>query len=284
MTAKTIVVPALPAGADVTVQVRSEANVLLETVTCVDTVEAGNFIGTVTGGHAGKLIFVVLISGAIAEHRVRTIADSAGPWVIVDALDGDPTGPWLLTLTIDDGTSPIESASIRIRSSTFDFVRLTDASGEAIFPAISATYAVLVTCPGYDPVLASLVVSADASATYSMTLSSVVAPTDPLLATGVMLVLDEFGAFEAGVTISLQMTAGPGTAGYALDTKLRTEVSDGTGNISFAGLIRGASYTIWRSQTGVGEVNFAVRTAVTKQSFVVPNSPTFNLAEVIGQE
>jgi hypothetical protein len=283
MTAKTIKIPALPAGADVTVQVRSPANVLLETVTCSDAIEAGNFVGTIAGAHAGQLIFVILISGAVAEHRVRTIADSAGPWVIVNGLN-DPVGPYNITLTIDDGAVGIEGASLRIYSASYDFSKTTNASGIAIFPAPAGTYTILITSPGFDPRSVTLVVGGNISQTYSLTTSFITAPTDPLLSTGVMKVLNEFGVAEGGVTISLQLVDGPGTSGYALDTAIRSDVSDSSGQVEFTGLIRGATYSIWRSQTGVGSVNFAIRTAVTKQSFIVPNTPSFNLAEVLGQE
>lgn len=287
MTAKTIVFPALPAGLTITTQVRSMANALLETVALSDAVEDGNYVGTIAGAHAGKLVFVILISGSIVDHRISRIADTAGPWIILSEFESDAaaTGPYLIEgLVTDEAAAPLEGALIRFRKAGYDFSRTTDADGEASFAAAAGTYDVLIVCPGYDPLSTTLVVSADATPTWELILSGVAVPADPLLSTGSALVLSELGVKEPGVTISLKLVTGPGTAGYALDTATREAVSDVNGLVSFAGLIRGGTYTIWRSQTGVGAINFAIRTPVSKISFVVPNAPTFSLAEVLGEE
>jgi hypothetical protein len=68
------------------------------------TVVNGVHEGTVTGSHSGTFIFNVKHNGNAVEDqpRVRTIADDAGPWVIVTGLDNVAGGASLLFNPADD--------------------------------------------------------------------------------------------------------------------------------------------------------------------------------------
>lgn len=171
--------------------------------------------GTVTGPHAGKLIFVIRESGNFVEHRIRSIADDAGPYTILTGLDG--------------GSVPL-------------------------------------------PVNPS---------------------DDDLISTGWLIVYDHNGQRENGVTIRVRMTAGAGNAGFSLDTKERSQTSATVtvsgdpvaGYVQFTGLIRGATYEVTRGTFPSSDVtSFAQRSAGSPVTFVVPDAPSFQLAENIGKE
>jgi hypothetical protein len=117
---------------------------------------------------------------------------------------------------------------------------------------------------------------------------------DDLLSTGWLIVYDENGQRENGVTIGLQMTAGPGTAGFSLDTKARSAVSATVtvadepvaGYVQFTGLRRGASYRVQRGAIAAAAPTnpFATRSSGTSTTFTVPNAASFQIAETLGQE
>lgn len=117
---------------------------------------------------------------------------------------------------------------------------------------------------------------------------------DALLSTGWLIVYDELGQRENGVVIGLQMTSGPGTAGFSLDTKARTGTSatvtiDGSpvaGYVQFTGLRRGATYRVQRGAiTAAAPASpFATRSIGSSVTFIVPNAASFQIAETLGQE
>lgn len=290
MTAKTIKLPSLPTGLTVSVKVRSLSTLaVLETVALTEGTsdQVSVYSGTITGAHAGQLLFDVIVSGVVIESRIRTIQDVSATFVILTALEqlkGDGGGANLVTITVTDGTDPLENARVRVSSGVISEADDTDADGEVQFALASATWTVTIERAGYESEVASLVVSGTTSHTYPLTALVVTPPASPSVATGTMLVLDEMQDPEEGVSISLQMTEGPGIAGYSLDTKIRTEVSNGSGVVQFVKLRRGATYSLWRGPANdtFDSSAFVSQPAATRVTFVVPNADTFNIAEVLG--
>lgn len=289
-----IKVPGLPTGLTASVRVRNAATLaLLETVTLTEASDI--YGGDVTGAHAGRFVHEILISGTVSESRVRTIADDAGPYVIDSALEiaesfaNTGSGPWAKTITIENsvGSVALENATVRLTEGADDFQVDTASAGDATFGLRSATYDIVVTKAGFTSYVGTLAVSDATGVTIQLTATGAVAvPSNPLLSTGVMVVYDELGAIEAGVPITVQMTAGPGTAGYSHDTKARTANSAATtGLVTFTGLIRGATYSIRRGpEPGAAASSFASRSSSTVGSFTVPDAASFNLSEVIGTD
>ena len=290
MTAKTIAFPSLPSGLTLTCKLRNLSTLaVLETVSL--TAGSGDdvsvYSGTVTGAHAGQLLFELLVSGVVFQSRIRTIQDIAATFVILTELErlkSDGRGANLVTITVTDGTDSIENAIVRVASGVLNESDVTDVDGEVQFALGNATYTVTIERAGYESEVASLVVSGTTSEEYELTALVVTPPASPSVATGSMLVLDEFNEPEVGVSISLQMTEGPGTAGYSLDTKIRTEVSDGDGMVEFIKLRRGATYSLWRGPAAdtFSASAFVTQPAATRKTFVVPNTGTFNIAEILG--
>lgn len=290
MTAKTIKLPSLPTGLTLSVKVRNISTLaVLETVTLTEGTsdQVSVYSGTITGAHAGQLLFDVIVSGVVLEKRVRTIQDTAGPWIILtemDQLASDGRGANLVTITVNDGTNPLENAIVRVAAGVLSESKPTNASGVATFSLNSATYTVTITLAGYSSTVATLVVSGATPITYSLTAIAVTPPDSPLVATGSLLVLDENNNPEVSVPHSLQMVAGPGVSGYSLDTKIRTANSNGSGIVTFTRLRRGATYSIWRGPNAdtFDSSAFVAQPAAERKTFVVPNADTFNITEVLG--
>lgn len=292
MTAKTLKFPALPSGLTMTVQARNiNTLAILETVTLTEgTSDALTvYSGTMSGAHAGQLLWVLLASGAVLEHRVRTITDTAGPWVILTELEqlaSAGAGGSPLTITVTDGVDELSGATVRVTAAGVALTRTTDVDGLALFALDDGDYDVTVVKPGYGSEYVVVTVSGTSAETIPLTEEAVTPPASALVSTGVMLVLDEFAEPEASIDVSIQMTAGPGTAGYALDTKIRTAQSDVDGLVEFAGLIRGATYAVWRGPgaTAAPTSPFAVRSGASRTTFVVPNTDSFSIAEITGAD
>ena len=286
MTATIIIVPSLPVGLTVTVQVKNITTLsVLETVTC--TGSGGDYTGTISGAHAGQLLFVILVSGLVFEHRVRTIQDVSATFVILTELEElavVDSGPSALTITVDDGTLPIAGATVRVSGTGLSRTKTTNGSGEALFAVANGDYEVIVVKPGFDSEFDTVTVSGSTSLDVTMTEIGVTAPSTVYKSTGIGLVLDENQDPETGVLVSVQMETGPGTAGFILDQKIRTETSDVDGIVEFAGMLRGATYAIWRGDGATVEATgpFSVEGSFSRRSFVVPNTDTFSLAEALG--
>ena len=280
-----IKIPDLPTGITLTVDVLNPASLAtLETVTMTES--GGIYSGEVTGAHAGQLLFRLKASGTVIDGRLRTIADDVGPYTILEALERIAVtyGAYAVTITIDDGTDPVEGARVRVTAGGVNSVLVTDVDGEVTFSLDAATYAVTVVAAGFDGYTDSLVVAGATTDTFSLTASSVAASSSPLLSTGTLVLYDESNAVEVGKPVTVQYVSGPGDAGYGMDTKTRTVNSAvTTGLVTFTNLRRGATYQIWRgAATSSNPLVFATRSVGAPVTFVVPNAGSFLLPEISG--
>ena len=283
--------PGLPTGMTLTVDVVAPtALTVSETVTLTES--SGIYTGTISAALTGQYLFVMKASGSRIGYRLRTIGSDAGPYIIVteyETVSSDGRGLYVATLTITDGVDPILGATVRIVAAGVTAERTTDASGIAKFALDNGTYDVIISKVGYEASVESLTVSGTTSDAYVLTEIVITPPSSPLVATGYMVVYDEFALIEPDVPISVQMSSGPGTVGYALDTKARTVLSDIDGYIEFIGLIRGATYSVWRgaaSGTTAVELGFTSigGSPGSSASFLVPNLDTFSIPEVLGTD
>jgi len=157
------------------------------------------------------------------------------------------TGARTVTVTVDDGTDPLESARVRLTKGAESYVGWTDADGEITFGLNDGTWAVAITSDdrlhAFTPT--TLVVDGDETPTYSMTAVSVPA-SDPGFISGYVYVYDEENVVESGVVVQMMVYSLPssGTAVVA-DAAVRTETSDANGLVTFTNLLPGATYQ-WR--------------------------------------
>ncbi|MGB1125791.1 MAG: hypothetical protein ACPG4Q_11345 [Phycisphaeraceae bacterium] len=187
------------------------------------------------------------------------------------AASGAGTGARTITVTVDDGTNPLENATVRYTEGVNTFTADTDASGNATFSLDDATYSVAIFKDGYTFTPTTLIVSGDASPTYSMTANAAIGSSNAGFATGYTYVYDENGAVEVGVTLTLQCIAAPSGSGLVLDTATRTATSDSNGKAEFTNLVRGAKYQVYRNS------------AIQKQ-FTASDAATFEIPSFIGSD
>ena len=288
MTTTVIKIPDLPTGLTLTVKlVNMTTLALLETVTLAEVGESYN--GNVTGTHAGQLLFKILSGGMLVGSRIRTIADDAGPYVILTELEqlaSDGRGARVVTITIDNGTGPVVGAVVAIYAAGISVTKTTNGSGVVKFALNDGDYDVIIEKNGYEIAIESLTVSGATSDTYSLTALEITPPASPLLATGIGIVYDETETPEANVPVSIQKTAGPGIDGNILDTKIRTFYSDESGVVTIPRLRRGATYAIWRGAeaTSSTDMIFATRSSGARKTFVVENLDIVNLPELLGSD
>jgi hypothetical protein len=183
------------------------------------------------------------------------------------------SGARTVTVTVDDGVTVLENATVRLTEGANTFTGLTNASGVVVFSLDDATYTVSISKAGYTFTPTTKIVNGTEADTYSMTAVTITAPPNASTTTGTMTVYDEQGSVESGVTITVQVIDGPGTAGIGYDSTEWAATSNGSGVVEFAGIILGARYKIWRG-TSKPEA----------QTFTAPTTGTsFDLAEVIGR-
>jgi len=159
------------------------------------------------------------------------------------------TGARTVTITVNDGTDPLENAKVRVTNGAETYSGTTSALGIVAFALDDATWTVAITKPLYTFTTTTLVVSDDTAQTYSMTAVSVSA-SDPGLVTGTLYCYDESGEVAADIEVSLRFDSISSDTGYAYDTAWRTETSDANGLVQFTNLIKGASYI---GRRGIGE-------------------------------
>ena len=162
---------------------------------------------------------------------------------------------------------------MRFTESVNTYTGSTNASGVIVFSLDDATYTVSISKAGYTFTPTTKIVNGTETDTYSMSAVTITAPPNAATTTGVMTVYDEEGTVESGVTITVQVLDGPGTAGIGYDSTEWEATSNGSGVVEFAGIILGARYKIWRGTS-----------KPDAQTFTAPTTGTsFNLAEVIGR-
>jgi len=149
---------------------------------------------------------------------------------ILAASGGAGTGARTITITVNDGTTALQNAVVRLSEGLNTYRTLTNASGVAVFNVDDATYTVAVTKSGYTYAGTTLIVNGTETATYSMTAVSVTPPTNPDLSAVVVLCLGTDFEAESGVTIDLRIVTFPsGSTNTAYPGIKKTATSNGSG-------------------------------------------------------
>ncbi len=154
------------------------------------------------------------------------------------------TGARIITITVDDGSDPLEDAHVRLTKGSETYIKETDASGEVVFCIDDGTWSVAITLSGYTFTPTTLVVDGDETQTYSMSSVSVPA-SNPGFVTGYGYCYDEEGVVESGVPVYLKFHDSTGS-GVIHDIAPRTEISAASGLVTFTNLMTGRDYTARR--------------------------------------
>ena len=210
---------------------------------------------------ASGIVSLSLTTGIFPEESMRlpeTIDDllslnhSAGSW---GAASG--SGANLVTVTVTDGTNPLENAKIRLWEGVSDTgTVLTDVNGQVQFNLDDATYNVAITKPGYTFAAGQTVVVLGDTIVSDlvMTSISITLPSDPDKATGALLCLDQFGGIEPQAEVHCCITQGSGATGLGLNDSIWTVAADDDGYAIFGpttdhptrALIQGVHYKFWK--------------------------------------
>jgi hypothetical protein len=191
--------------------------------------------------------------------------DAAGEVAIQSALGG--SGAYPVTVTVTDGTDPLENARVRLTQGINNFVATTDADGVATFALDAATYAIGITKDGYQFTPGAIGITGAGNFDKAMT-QIVVSSAGADQATGTLTTFDGQGAIAAGVTIAFQLTSGPGANSFKTQPFYTKSDEDGLLQVA---LRQGAAYQARRAN---GDW----------VAFAVPNSSgAFALPEVLGE-
>jgi len=155
------------------------------------------------------------------------------------------TGARTVTITVNDGTDPLENARVRLTAGADTYVGSTNASGIIVFHLDDATWTVVITKFGYTFTAMTLVVSGNTPHTYSMT-QTVTPSSTPGQVTGFVYCYDENGVAEKDVTIKVWLTAVAENMGVAYDLAPRSATSNAEGLVQFSGMFLGATYSVQR--------------------------------------
>lgn len=240
---------------------------------------SGTKRNAINGTHYLSYESLFLATKAVTDDLGNMITDSgtATPQFTADAtalaatsLLGD--GARTVTVTVDDGTDPVEGAKVRLTNGATSYIATTNASGVATFNVDDATWTVAITKAGYSYAGTTLVVDGDETPTYSMT-QVVITPSEAGFSTGYATVYDENGDVESGVSVTVRCVAAPIGSGLLLDSAERTVISNGSGLVEFANMIQGAKYEIQRA--GDGD---------SWRRVIVPATSTFALDNYLGKD
>ena len=210
---------------------------------------AFNAVWTVTT--RGLTEAVVLDSGSLRSALGMSAADLDAQLdaILAAASAGAGTGARTVTITVNDGTTALQNAVVRLTEGSNTFRALTNASGVATFNLDDATYTVAVTKSGYTYAGTTLVVDGTETATYSMTAVSVTPPTNPDLSAIEVLCLDEDFAAASGIDVDFRMASvAAGDQNRAHPGAKKTVTSNGSGIARFEGP-QGATIE-WKRGTG----------------------------------
>lgn len=193
--------------------------------------------GVTIGGIAGTInTFDELDTALDAAH-------GAGSWLSGSG-GGSLTGANSVTITITDGTDPLETVRVRVTKGAQTEVKTTDANGEVAFSLDNGTWEVRATLAGYTMAAQSLVVDGVETPTYAMTALSYDANPDPALVNGEYTVLIN-GVGTSGQSVYLELKEAPTTGDNAtglaaIDKRTLTSGDDGVTEVD--NLIKGAKY------------------------------------------
>lgn len=200
------------------------------------------------GGGGGDCPTVEEIDAYLAAQH------GAGAW------DGGGTGSGArsVTITVNDGSTVLESARVRFTKGAESYLGVTNASGVVMFALDDGTWTVTITLAGYSFTPTTKVVDGTETQTYSMTLVAVT-PSDPGLITATSIVKSA-GVGLADTVITYNVTSvSPEVTGLIIVGATEQEATSTTGGaIQFTNVQPGATYSWTSSTNSEGEFSIPI--------------------------
>ena len=228
------------------------------------------YTGSVPNGTPAGSYSVKFVAGSLnASGTLQWDGSKEVTSLTLESLLGVGLGSVSVTITVTDGTNPIQNAVVNLLVNASHYFATTNSSGVAVLTPTegNATYTVQLTANGYQFTPTTLVVSGATSHTYAMSQISITPSTLPLV-TGYLVAYDSAGNALAGVSHTVRYVAPPvGDTGSSFPKLPTWDVSTGSNGVAqWVGLIAGAQYTVRR---GTGpEVPF---TASLTGTFKLPD-------------
>ena len=226
---------------------------------------------------ANTITASALAADAVAEIQsglAQTGADGDTLETLSDQIDGiggggsSGTGARTITVTIDDGTDPLENAIVRMTEGVNTYTALSDVTGVVTFNLDDATYVVAITKSGYSYAGTTLLVDGDETETYSLTQVATSPPADPALCAVTIHVRDQYGVDlpdePVEITFVSWAVGAADTVPVLSPPPVQTTDVDGTVAVN---LYRNAVYKII-----YGSADYALRANVT-----VPDAGTYEV-------
>jgi hypothetical protein len=197
-------------------------------------------------------------AGWTDQNLVQIAADAA---TAAGATGGQ--GARTITITVTDGTDPLEGARIRMKKGAEDYVVTTNASGQVEVGRDDGTWNVAITLPNYTFEPTTLVVSATTEdVEYEMELVAISPPDSPLNCNCGWVCLDSSDNPVAGVVIRARPDTDSAGTGYAWSGQTRAATSVvGTG-LALISLPQGSKWWI-RRDSGAEELFTVPATSTT---------------------
>lgn len=205
----------------------------------------GAFVGSriTTGIHAAPQVGVYVVNANIPSGAIGIYWDCANPVfyaseelsVVISLLSGiSGNGAFAVTVTVTDGSNPLQNATVRLKEGISSFTAVTNSSGVASFALDAATYAILITKSGYSFVPATIVVGGDGNFAKTMTATVLPpAPDDVSLCRVYGYVEDVHGIVSSGVIIVFTLVSTRFTlAGKIIGDRVFTATTDAQGRLS----------------------------------------------------
>lgn len=220
-----------------------------------------------TGGDTGTSIGVGMFSWTVAETipsedvyaRIYEGTTEDVDTIVIDSIlysdeteigkeaaeSGSGTGARTVTITVNDGTTALQNAKVRMTEGANSYTATTNASGVCTFNLDDATYTVSITKSGYSYAGTTFVVDGTETQTYSMTQITPSAPDDPHNSVLTITCRDAGGTVQQDIVVQVRMTAIPTSdQNNAFSEAVLEETSDSNGQVVFE-VVQGATYE-WR--------------------------------------
>ena len=229
-----------PAGVSVSADIAAAKTVIDAAASSASTA-ATQATAAASSAAAVKVVTDKLATGIVQDGGVYQWTENA---LELAPAGGAGTGARTVTITVNDGTTVLENAIVRMTEGSNTFSALTNASGVAVFNLDDATHTVSITKSGYSYAGTTIVVNGTETATYSMT-AITITPGAGDLTTG-WLVTRVAGVATEDITIRYQQRQEPASdTGSSYDDTIYSVESDADGLVELA-MVRGAYYYVWR--------------------------------------
>jgi hypothetical protein len=145
------------------------------------------------------------------------------------------TGARTCVITVNDGSTALEGARVRVTKGAETYAQDTNVSGQVTFNLNDGSWAVAITLAGYTYGGTTLIVNGDETATYSMTAASFTPSTEPNTVTVRWRVRMKNRTW-AGLndqTVYMAIKEGPGSAGIINASAFDSDTTDANGYVEF---------------------------------------------------